>query len=259
MADAYGPSGGLASFEHAMPQCQRSENNTILPEGQFEIAPGVVQCPGAPYCPGCAGRELYVELPSGLLHEYLAASIDSCLHRFWARLDDEPTRLWLGAGRAPVTIHETGAGYGPHVVGYGIYLVQSGTVDQYRYQIAHEAFHRVFGASIHWTHEVLAELFSLWRLRESGHDGFAAVQRSAYVAATTTATLGDLHAMTGDWRPLAYAVGQDLLEACGWDETCRLAHHYDEAGRPDPIGWLDTLAPGVGVEVAQIMGLPVHR
>lgn len=242
-----------------MPQCQRSQNNTILPEGQFDLAPGVVQCPGAPYCPGCAGHELYVDLPSGLLHEYLTASIESCLRRFSARLDDEPARLWLGAGRFPVTIHATGGSYGSQAVGYGIYLVQQTNVDQYRYQIAHEAFHRVFGGCIHWTHEVLAELFSLWRLRESGHDAFAAVQRRAYVTATTAATLDDLRAMAGDWRALAYSAGQDLLEVCGWEETRRLAHHYDEAGQPDPIGWADALAPDVAVEVARIMGLPVRR
>jgi hypothetical protein len=130
-----------------MPQCQRSPNCTVLPVALFEVAPGVVRCPDAPYSPGCPGNELYIALPSGPLTEYFAESIASCAPQFAVELDNEPTTLWLGHG--PLTIYSDTACY-------EVYVQQGSDLDQYRYQLGHEAFHRVCGcATRHWTREML--------------------------------------------------------------------------------------------------------
>ena len=96
-----------------MPQCQRSPNHTLLPEA-FELSPGVIRCPGAPYSTECPGGELYVALSSGELVEYLAESLKSCAREFGVDLDDEPTALWLG--HDPLTVEHDGR--------YSVYLNQ---------------------------------------------------------------------------------------------------------------------------------------
>jgi hypothetical protein len=233
-----------------VPQCQRSPNRTVLPDAVFGLAPGVVRCPGAPYSPGCAGGELYVALSAGPLVGFMDASLRSCALEFGVGLDAAPTTLWLG--QAPLTV--------PDGDGFAIYLAQGSDLDQYRYQIAHESFHRVCGVGVqHWVHELLAELFAYFRLRQAGHGDYAAGIEARAVRSASLVSLAELHRWSGGSEPAyyarAYMLGIELVKCCGWAATCQLAHYYDDQSQPDPWRWAQALGGSLATDALAIMGL----
>ncbi|MEA2192597.1 MAG: hypothetical protein QOI73_2718 [Solirubrobacteraceae bacterium] len=166
-------------------------------------------------------------------------------------LDDESTKLWLG--HAPFTVYEPAFGH------HSVYINQGSDLDQYRYQLGHEAFHRVCGLTRHWVHEMLAELLTFARLREAGHSAHAAWAEARWVTIAPAVSLDVLHLWSGGGDPASYArayvVGQELVELCGWERTCELVHFYDHQWRPDPERWADALPADSASEARRIMGL----
>jgi hypothetical protein len=234
-----------------MPQCQRSPNNTVLPDADFEIAPGVVSCPGAPFSPGCGGRELYIRLLAGPLVDYLQGSVASCASRFEVAIDTMPVDLWLGEG--PLTVLEdTGR--------WAIYLARGSDPWQFRRQIAHESFHRVCSPAGRgsWVHEMLAEVFTMRRLHEAGDEIYANPAEAAARDTAGTTSLAELHAWTGEPGLLynkALAVGQELLESCGWKYVAVLAGYFNHQWNPDPARWLASIPTDLQEPAGRILGI----
>jgi hypothetical protein len=235
-----------------MPQCQRSPNNTILTRADFEITPGVVSCPGEPYSPGCPGRELYINVVAGPLVDYLQGSIASCAQRFATSIDTMPVDLWLGEGALTVCEYDGR---------WGIYLARDSNPWQFRRQIAHESFHRVCspGGRGHWVHEMLAEVFTMYRLHEGGDDTYATRSEAEARVAAGAMSLAELHAWAGgEPRPLykkALVVGQELVECCGWELSARLAKFFDHQWNPDPFRWLGSIPTDLREPAARILGI----
>jgi hypothetical protein len=199
-----------------MPQCQRSPNNTVLPRARFEVEPGVIRCPGGPYSPGCPGGELYTNVTSGPLLDYLEGSIESCALRFGVSVDATPTDLWLG--ESPLTVDENNERW-------GIYLSRDSRPLPLRLQTAHESFHRVCGpgGAGHWIHEMLAEMFAIYRLRETGDGGYAYCHEAVALTSDAGISYAQLHKWTGGvddaYYQRALVVGQELLDCCGWERV----------------------------------------
>jgi hypothetical protein len=235
-----------------MPQCQRSPNNTVLPQAAFEIAPGVVSCPGAPYSPGCPGRELYIRVDGGPLVDYLQGSIASCARRFSTFSDTMPVDLWLGEG--PLTVFEDSGRW-------AIYLARDSDPWQFRRQIAHEAFHRVCspGGSGHWVHEMLAEVFTMYRLRETDDDNYVNRNEASARDVAGAMSLAELHAWTGEEPTRLYkkalVVGRELVTCCGWELVAKLAKFFDHQWRPDPDRWLESIPNDLRNTAARVLGL----
>lgn len=235
-----------------MPQCQRSPNNTLLPQEDYEIGPGVVRCPGEPYAPGCRGGELYIALTAGPLVEYLNDSLAACAREFSVDREDDPTTLWLGARPMSVWYEDSGC---------HIYLTQGSNLRQYRYQIGHEACHRLIGSNLtHWLSEMLAELFTIFRLREAGEDAYATLVEDEARQLASSMSMPELHRWSGgvvgpELYARAMTTGMELVHHCGWNLTCRLAGFYDERGIPDASGWIDMLPEQLQPGALRILGL----
>lgn len=233
-----------------MPQCQRSPNNTVLQREAFELTPGIVRCPGEPYSPGCPGTELYIIVATGPLREYLDGSLSSCAERFGVQRDELPTDLWLG--ESPLTVLETSDRW-------AIYLGRASDGLQLRRQIAHEAFHRVCGpgGAGHWTHEMLAEVFTMYRLTETADVQYAMQSIQEARQRASGVSMSELHAWTGggEFYGKALAVGLELLDACGWEHVARLVDYFDHDWRPDPERWLRALPSHLMAPASSILGL----
>lgn len=125
-----------------------------------------------------------------------------------------------------------------------IYL-QAGSNDaQFRYQIAHEAFHAVCGQrTFHWTHELLAVHFSLLQLRSEGDHANADCQEADLRSQADLISIRDLLAWSA-WPayPAAeiygcvFVLGQQLVEATSWEDVKRLVNAHASA-------WLAGLEP----------------
>jgi len=136
---------------------------------------------------------------------------------------------------------------------YDIYLQNGSDALQLRLQIGHEVFHRICsqGRIFHWTHELLACLFSVRMLRRQGFDAYAAQTAREYqheaqalpLAAFLTADLWSLSTYPDGYYGRAYTTGLRLEEAVGWRSLRSLARApLGPNGEPDISVWLATLS-----------------
>jgi hypothetical protein len=224
----------LVGYVRRVPQCQRSENNTILAADLHEMAPGVWVCPGAPYSPGCPGGEIYADATRGPLAErcLFFEGLERCSIEFDRQPSSAP-RLWLGVS--------------PRAIGNAdgsidIYLAAGSNDLQYRFQCGQEVFHAVCGpATMHWTHELLSIHFALRHLEAEGDAANVAAQkeflRSTACAISTSELLGWL-----DWPKYppvdiygrVFILGEQLINATSWEDVKRLIS-------ADSTEWLGTL------------------
>jgi hypothetical protein len=134
---------------------------------------------------------------------------------------------------------------------YEVYLQQGSDALQFRLQIGHEVFHRVCsqGTVFHWTHEMLACLFSVRLLRNQGFEEYAAQTAQAYQREAESCSLETL-LNTDLWKlsnyppgfyGRGYVTGAALKAVVGWPALCRLARFRVQQGTPDVAGWLESL------------------
>jgi hypothetical protein len=136
---------------------------------------------------------------------------------------------------------------------YEIYLATGSDPWQARLQMGHEIFHRVAGEGnvFHWTHEMLACLFSVRLLKRSGLTEYAEQITAQYVAEAEQCPMSTL--LNADpWRDAAYPAGYygrafvtglALQGAVGYAALCRLARARSRAGEPDVAVWSESLSP----------------
>ena len=136
---------------------------------------------------------------------------------------------------------------------YDVYLASGSDPWQARLQIGHELFHRVAGAGnvFHWTHEMLACVFSMRLLKRHGLADYAAQSEAQYecdAAACPVSVLMSADPWQGATYPVGYygrafVTGAKLAAAVGYPALCRLARTVDDTGTPDFAAWLESL-PG---------------
>jgi hypothetical protein len=197
-------------------------------------------------CPHCADRETYTTVRDADLLSYGAFAQNVGVTDFGAPTDAKRPVVLL-RGMRPECVYE------PSDRHYEIYLAADSDPWQARLQTGHEIFHRVAGEGnvFHWTHEMLACLFSVRLLRRSGFAEYADQVTAQYHAEAEDCPLSTLLA-ADPWRDAAYppgyygrafVTGVALKVAVGYVALCRLARTGDHAGTPDVAAWLKTLAP----------------
>jgi hypothetical protein len=106
---------------------------------------------------------------------------------------------------------------------------------------------------------MLAEVFAMYRLHESGDVAYATHQEVAARDAAKTMPFAELHAWTGGEPTRLYqkalAVGQHLVDCCGWEPVTQLAGFFDHQWRPDPTRWLGSLPSDLRDVAACVLGL----
>jgi hypothetical protein len=159
-----------------------------------------------------------------------------CRKHFNVEDDGIPTVIWFG--EHPECVFEA------PLDAFHIYLARTSNPRQIMFSGAHEAFHRVCSRNtLHWAHEMLAVHFSLRFLDLKGEARHAQINRVDLIEQSNRCSLQQLLLQTSvpyasGTYGRAYVVGQELIDAIGWDLLKPLALARDEAGQPDVDAWL---------------------
>ena len=219
-----------------MPRCQRT----------FQRFPAAAQGDERWVCPFCLEAEVYEAVRDTDLLQYARLAETAATQEF-GRPGDASRGVCLFQGLRPECVFEPGDRR------YDIYLQQGSDALQLRLQIGHEIFHRVCsqGGIFHWTHEMLACLFSVRLLRQQGFEEYAAQtareyeNEAAHCSPETFfgADLWKLSPYPPGFYGRAYVTGAALKSVVGWPALCRLARFRVQQNGPDVNGWLAVL-PG---------------
>ena len=240
-----------------MPRCQRT----------FRKLPAGVALPGVGgvrwICPHCPEAETYETVQRGDLLRFAETALAVALGDFGLPNDvKRPVLLLLGL--FPECVRETADKR------YDLYLQAASDDLQYRLQIGHELFHRVCsqGRIFHWTHEMLACVFSVRVVQALGFNAYADTVRGDYAAQAALLSAADMQnaplwqgasAYPPGLYGRAFVTGQALLQIAGWPALCRLARwNMDEAAdalTPDVSGWISTLSPTQKREIGAVLGI----
>ena len=214
-----------------MPRCQRTFQR-ISPSADSWV------------CPHCPDAETYAAVRDTELLQYARLAEAVAIEDF-GRPDDVSRSTFLLLGLRPECVLE------PVDRRYDIYLQQKSDSLQLRLQIGHEIFHRICsqGRIFHWTHEMLACLFSVRLLRQQGFEDYAAqcereYQKEAEICPSVTLFTTDLWKLSvypPGFYGRAYETGAELKSIVGWHVLCRLARFRAVRGVPDVSGWIDSL------------------
>ena len=213
-----------------MPRCQRTFRKLTASTAGSATFP----------CPYCPEQETYETVQAADLLNYAALAYAACVRDFGAP-DDGACPTLLIFGIAPECVFE------PSERQYNLYLRHDAEPFQARLQIGHEMFHRVCsqGRVFHWTHEMLACLFSVRLLRQSGGEEYAAQMEQEYFTLAAQCSFQEM--VTADLsRPpypvglygRAYQTGVEWERTHGWPALCSLPRCLTPANRPDVVAWL---------------------
>ncbi|MDX1934693.1 MAG: hypothetical protein SFU56_19020 [Capsulimonadales bacterium] len=220
-----------------MPRCQRTFR--WLTDSPIRTAAGAASW----RCPHCAGRETYETVIEPDLLDYAALAQAAAFRDFGVPEDSRRTTV-LFWGLIPECIREPGARQ------YHVYLQSGSDGYQARLQIGHEMFHRTCsqGRIFHWTHEMLACLFSVRLLRQNGAEEYADQterdygQQAQQCSFRTLVTTDLIH---GPFPPglygRAFRTGREWQERFGWQALCRLARTEGRNGAPDLAEWFSAV------------------
>jgi hypothetical protein len=225
------------SADDAPPRCQRTFR-ALGPPGSDTIWT----------CPHCPDAETYEVVRDPDLLAFAADARHAVDRGFGPPRHDRGFGERLVLGLHPECVREQRGRR------YDLYLARGSGPSQLRLQIGEEMFHRVCseGRVFHWTHEMLACLFTLSLLREHGLGGYADRvehdwRRDAVRMPPETLAALDLWAAAGPYPPglygRAFVVGDAFRRAVGWDALRPLARSLGPNGQPDVAAWLGTLAP----------------
>lgn len=241
-----------------MPRCQRTFRK--LPIGV--ALPGVGTMRWA--CSHCSDCETYETVRDGDLLNFANLALADAIRDFGPPDDVRRPVLFLW-GLHPECVRETSDKR------YDIYLQSGSDVWQGRLQIGHELFHRICsqGRIFHWTHEMLACVFSVRVLQARGLSDYARTTKEQFarhahdfsIAQMQTAPLSDAASYPPGLYGRAYLTGQELVGAVGWPALCKLARwgidDGDEANVPVPDvqGWLHGLPDAKKQRACEILGI----
>ncbi len=229
-----------------MPRCQRT----------FQRLRDASQGGGQWICPYCPDAETYEIVYDADLLQYARLAEAAAIQEF-GRPGDASRNTFLLRGLRPECVFE------PVDRRYDVYLQRGSDALQLRLQIGHEVFHRVCsqGGVFHWTHEMLACLFSVRLLRQQGFEEYAAQTAREYreeskVCSLQTFLSADLWKMScypSGFYGRSYVTGSALKSVIGWPALCRLARFRVERGAPDVYRWLDSLPEDARREAGRVL------
>lgn len=240
-----------------MPRCQRTFRK--LPLGVALPGVGAMRW----VCPHCADGEAYETVRDGDLLHFAHLALANAIRDFGPPNDVRRPVLFL-TGLYPECVRE------PSDKRYDIYLQRGSDVWQCRLQIGHELFHRVCsqGRVFHWTHEMLACVFSMRVLQARGLTDYARAIEEHFARQATDLSVAQMQAAPlfgGNTYPpglygRAYLTGQALTEALGWPALCKLARWgvadtAAGASVPDVTGWLHSLPDKQKQRAREILGI----
>jgi hypothetical protein len=229
-----------------VPQCQHSY--VFLREDIDRRADGTWTCPGPPWTP-CTEGEIYDESVPEWCGAYFERSM-RLVEQLSQRTRKNPASSHLVLfGVRPQTMHE-----GNHADRYCIYIASGSNDDQIRYQLGHEAVHRLNSPphTRHWTHEMVAELFTIEMLRREGHGFYAHLIHLSSMSNHDVDFEPLCHAAHWDASVASYAAAYRLAvdlsnrEEIGTAKLWELlGTNVDVEGVPDVGAWLAGLPENV--------------
>lgn len=230
------------------PMCLRT-HRFLLPEE--EIEPGVWRCHGRLDCPG--GHDYRLAGGDDEARAIVDRALSYARTRFEAELS-QPIVVWHSPGADELPESTTGSA-GEHA----IYLSHS-TPEQGAYQASHEVFHTLFTPvdTHHWTHEMLAVVFSLDFLAAEGFADYRVSTIDGLDRASAALRLDDLVAVVGIPYPRgtygrASVIGRQLVGLVGSDRFFELRDSWVAGtGSPEYDGWVEALPGEIRSRVASV-------
>ena len=191
-------------------------------------------------------RELAILPTDPVLGEHFEAYLCSAIEEA-ARLFHRPPAV------QQVRIAVTTDGPETKPLGSGGYLVtvDRNTPQNWHFQLAHESVHCVLGAEhFHWSHELLATVFSIASLSQSGdlrEEGNRC--RRFLIEQAAGQSINEALSYKGiDSRILSkpaygrlYLLGSELRNAFGWDALLQLAAGGPGGAPQDVVEWVESL------------------
>jgi hypothetical protein len=210
-----------------------------LEEGE-QARPGVWVCTGTGVgCPG--GETYYLQGPETRTGALVLEALAYGQRRF-GRTPAQAPLVWLvneKSGQAPILPISAEDDHGRRE----IYL--NGQSDgQLAYQASHEVFHTVLTPIRiqHWTHELLATMFSLDFLAASGREAHRAIQIASDEAQAVGFPTEELARVGQPYPPGFYGrlsiFGRQLVQMVGSAELDRLAYYWGPDGQPAYWVWV---------------------
>ena len=224
------------------PMCLRTHRYLT---DDHRIGPAGYRCAGQP--PACAGGEVYgLQSVGSSAATAVGDAFTYASRRFRAQ---RPPRLtiWL--------VEEPHAPDDQHIppeatrdrLGQPVIYLTGQTENQLAYQAAHEVVHVLFTPIQihHWTHEIVAVLFSLEFLEASGKAEYLAAVLAAQEAEAVRMTLDEFVRSQQPHRLGFYGrasvFGRQLIQIVGPAGYVGIARHWTAAGQPDFWAWVDAL------------------
>jgi hypothetical protein len=133
-----------------------------------------------------------------------------------------------------------------------------------RYQIAHEVFHWLCTPpqTFHWAHELFGVETAVRAMAAIGELDYARreIERLRGDAGSMSLDTMLVHELAVPYPPglygRAWVTGRELTSAVGWVRMKQLACCFDAAGKPDVLGWTQSLPTGEQAKVQAILGGP---
>lgn len=215
-----------------MPQCQRTG---MILDDRFRLNERCLRCPGWKSSP-CIGGETYCDISSEVWAEVPVRLAMDDAHQEFGRTS-WGVRLWDGL--YPQTIREREA------TEVDVYLhADARDAERLAFQASHEVVHVICNpGTIHWTHEVVATLFSMDHLVRSGFSAYRERSESYLQREVLLLSTEQLMAWTPERRNApgvhgrAYVVGRQLVEIVGWSAVRDLSLYP----RLSVDEWVDSL------------------
>jgi hypothetical protein len=133
-----------------------------------------------------------------------------------------------------------------------------------RYQLSHEVVHALLcpdRAAFDWVQEMLATYIAVKAMHELGEYDYAIREEARLKQLSEEMPIQRVRELdlTEDYPPSVYGrvfmVASELEEAVGWEQLKRLGRMFDEQGKHNLFGWLDSLEEQERVVSARILEL----
>ena len=217
---------------------------------------GAYLCPGWPGAPVCAGGETYcttdlladAAMTSALRVASAAFAAQAPAGFYTWRVVERPARK---NQILPMTTRDR--------VGRPVVYLPGSTLDQILFQAAHESVHLLCTppTTFHWTHELVAVLFSLEALKALGQDDYRRNVIADLEGQARELSLEDFMSVTTPVYPpgmygRAAVFGRQLAHAVGPAGYRSLVRSFGPDGTPDYWGWVNRLPRRVRQQVIAI-------
>jgi hypothetical protein len=216
----------------------------VIFTGKDHVTGSIWRCPGSKN-KNHQGGEIYSLLPSPYMK--ICYELIEMISEEAGTVFDQNTEftLWKGSEHACCWLHDDGS--------YSIYVTTISDKEELLYELSHEICHMLWSRD--WPndsqaiHEMIAEVWSLWSLKQYGYNEFAQELEDIRCSDSENMTTEEFFSFPKGYNPnaeenvkayygRAMMQGLELVELIGWDDFICLPDYIDFDGNFDFDDWI---------------------